>query len=216
MPAESEVDEALDRIAEYAEELNHVVQIRDNPNILQAEPNNQSAELELRGHQCEYEDHLYYVGAHEDWSHAILVYYLSLQQNVSAWIDEDEAMAIIEAAGLEGDGNPRMKAARYLLDNADLEESQAFGSYFTTVAADSSHFTQVHRTDSGIFRAYSIERKILPYEDNFSIRDYNEAATAVIGAGQKSNALAISSTGIRYDEENPAESAVDFGYRDSE
>lgn len=210
MPTEEEVDEALTTLAAYTEDLSHIIHNRGNPAILHGKPNEQIGEIEYRGHRCGNESEVYFIGLHPELRYGIVVYFLSLQQNVAEWITEEQAEMVLDAAGIENSGNDRMKAASYLIDNSDQDSADAFDSYFRTVAGGGDHYTQVHRTDNGTFQSFAIERRIFPYEDEFSISDFSDAIHSVIGNGQKASALTMSSVSLSFDEENPGESAVEF------
>lgn len=211
MPTTEEVEKGLSKIAEYVEDIGHVLISEDQSTFFRAKPNEEIGSITLRGHHCSNDDdEHYYILAHEELRQAYAVYYLSIQQNLAQLITEEEAQAIVEDAELAEEGDEEMIAASLMLENSDIENSQTFESNFTLITSGEGHYINTQQTENGRFRSYAIEARMYPYEDDFSIADFDEAVTAVIGVGQKSAVAVGQNLRYVYDEEVPSKSHVQF------
>lgn len=211
MPSEEEVTSVLESLAQFVVDIGDEVLHQDLERVLSGTLNKEVGELELRGHICNSNRVTYYIGAHQDFRGVLIAYHLSLTESIAAEFSKDQAESILD--GLPGDiqeGDPRILAAKYLIQEADPEEVRSFISYFRIYASDTNYHLNINQFDTSGLKGYSIERMIFPYEDRFTIKEFNDAVTTVISGGTRSSEILKRNVKLAIDEDNPTRSSITY------
>ena len=212
MPSEQEISDVLDTLAEYVTDIGDRVTHAYVEGILKATPNEEIGPIELRGHRCISDGEVYYIAAHPELRGVSIAYHLSLTENIANELSHEHAEAILNAVEIDvHESDPRMLASSYLLRDADRSDVQAFRSYFKIAAGGERYSTNLNVSDSGAFEGYGLERMIFPYEDDFSIEEFNDAVTTIVSSGSRTAEIIRRNVNLIVDEDEPANTEIIFG-----
>lgn len=212
MVPEQKVSDALDTLAGHVEDIGDRITHSHVEGIFETIPNDEIGPIQLRGHRCLSDDNVYYVAAHRDLRSVFIIYHFSLVETIANELTHEVAETVLSAVGIDGqESDPRMATASYLLEDAEQSEMQAFKSHFKIAASGESYLTNITATDSCAFGGYSLERMIFPYEDKFSIREFNDAVTAIVSGGVRSAEIVRQNLALAVDKDEPANTSINFG-----
>lgn len=209
LPSEEEVHETLGKLAGYVRDIGDRITHAHAEGVLKGTPNEEIGPLEFRGHRCISNDEVYYIAAHPEVRYVTVVYYLSFTENVARELSHEHAEAILEEAELDVHGSdPRMLAATYLLQSIDQAEVQSFKSYFRIAVGGENYLTTLNTSESGALEGYSLQHLIFPYEDSFSIKEFNDAVTTIVSSGMRSAEIVRRNLHLLSEDEDPAKTKV--------
>jgi hypothetical protein len=210
MASSEEFDEALDTIAEYVHGIGDEIS-EESVDALTAEIRGE--EYELTGHTCiGEEDSIYMIAGHPDLRFFYVVYALSVTGNVANQLDEEIVDELVESGDDIDDAERRRMAASILLERLPRGDMDALKAYTFMFLSSGHNNTLLHSDENGVFEYYTVENQIFPYEDGFSIREFQDAVQATVTGGRRGNHLLRRTLFIDKDENNPGESQINLNF----
>lgn len=208
MPTEEEFKVALDDIANYVQKIDDEITTRGSFSIEYEDQNNEIHEF--TGHRCLHKNTTYIIVGNDEFKYMSILSFMNVRQSIAQRISKEEAQEIIDENEEDEDIDGKKIAANELLQQADPEEMQAAISYIYAWLSGDNYLIEIQSTDTGAIAYMSMERKIFPYEDEFSIRELNNSITAVVSAGEKARNLVPRTITIAKQNNDPSEYELNF------
>lgn len=209
MPTESEIDEALSLVADYAESINFTVTQRDVNNLLVADE--ESGEIRFRGHILKYGDYTLRIGANPEVNEMPIVHHFSFLETVALELPEEHAKAVVEAVDVDlGETDPRMAAASYLIASVDEQKVREFNSRFKVDAINEQTVFTLTGDQEQHFTGYAVSKSIYPYRDSFSVKELGDAVVAVGEMAKRNNEIISQSIELDIRENDPTSTRLSF------
>ncbi|RZV05077.1 hypothetical protein BDK88_4316 [Natrinema hispanicum] len=210
MPSSEEFDQALDTIAEYVHAIGDEIS-EENVGSLTVEVRGE--EYELTGHTCVgEEDSVYMIAGHPDLEFFYVVYALSVTGNVANQLDESIVDGLLEGQEDLDDTVRKRRAAKMLLERLPRGDMDALKAYTFMFLSSGHNNTLLHSDENGVFEYYTVENQIFPYEDDFSIREVQDAVQSTVTGGRRGNHLLRRTLFIDKDEDDPSESEINLNF----
>jgi hypothetical protein len=201
MPTSSEFEAALETTAEYVRGIGDEISDKSVENVLSA--TERGEEYSLTGHRCiGDDDSLYIVAGHPELRHLYVVFALSVKQNVGSQLDDELVAALIEDEDDLDETEKMTKAGEILLERLPQEETEALKTYTFMFLTSSPSTGAIHTNEEGTFEYYSVENLIFPYEEEFGIKDFNDAVQSTVTNGRRGSRLLGRTIFVDRDEEN--------------
>lgn len=212
MPSQSEFEDKLDQLADYAESINDEVVESDVENIISQEYREE--EYELTGHHCLHGDSTYVVAGHPDQPYFVIMYFLSVVQNLARSLPQEVVDGIIidSESPAEGEMDRSMQAAYKLLEEIPPAEKQMYNLQTFLVISSSIVATSLITQEEHNLESVELGKKIFPYENRFRLSDYNDAVQAVVGAGTRTGTWISRTMNIDFDEDDPEDTTLSLNY----
>lgn len=209
MPDSKEFEQTLDQLATYVEDVGDEVQEKNVSGIFSMDF--QDSEYSFTGHRCTDGNSIYLVAGHQDHRFVSVLYFLSTLVNIGNQLDEETAKAVVETPPDE-EQELKEEAAEVLLNRVDRPEMEALKTYAFMFIAGSSHETNIYPNEEGSFIAFHTANMIFPYEEEFGIREFYNAVTSVLAAGERGNEILSRTIHVEKDEAEPSKSELNISF----
>ena len=201
MPTSSEFEDALEATAEYVRGIGDEISDESVENVLSVTERGEN--YSLTGHRCVGDNNsIYIVAGHPELRHFYVVYLLSVKQNVGNQLDDELIAALIEDEDDLDNAERVTKAGKVLLERLPQEETEALKTYTFLFLTSSPNTSIIHTSEEGTFEYYSVENLIFPYEEDFGLREFNEAVQRTVTNGRRGSRLLGRTIFVDRDEEN--------------
>lgn len=195
MPTESEFETAFERIEDVIERLGDSIETRHQDAV------------EVDGEHIEFRtiyaiedayDRPYYVVGRRDLELFGLVYefdFIGVLADVIETEDGKELFELDEFTSLDS-----RDAAKKVMNRVSDDDLNRLKFQLYTHLSNPQIFAEVRETDGGI-QGFVVERHVFPYEEDFSLSTFYDAAIAVVSTGEMGTRYLLNSFAIQVPDE---------------
>lgn len=205
VPTETELSDALDTLEEFVEKIGDNI-VESNTEVLNTRIGDEK--IILTGHVCRTDNHFYYVGGHEKLSGATVAFHYSIINNIATEIPKEHAIEVLNSAGIESqETDPRREAAQYLFGSIDVSQTRNLIDHLRIEKSEAdTHltFTEMEGHPTG----FSVQRMIFPYQDDFDLKEFYQAALAVVETGKKLSVVLRTHISLQINETDPRNTRI--------
>lgn len=194
-------EEVLDNLSRYVQKINDEITAESVEGI--AEITYHGEQIELTGHRCIHGAHIYTVAGHPEIEYFNIGYLISLAQNIGNRLPDGIVQRLVtDLDGVELE-DARYQAGVQLLDQVQRQSMDSFKLGLFLIASNTSTATTLENNDEGSLLAYSVSKKIFPYQEDFTISDFEEAAQTVVSTGSRARSVLARGIHLNVDQERP-------------
>lgn len=124
----------------------------------------------------------YQVVGHPGEAFFHVVFPFSVVNQLEGVITEDDALEILDETADAG-GDATHRAARTVLDQLDEDERDALVYNLVIVLSSEGAAFTLEYTESGVVAGFQVFAKVFPYEEQFSLAEFNRTVEAVVNTG---------------------------------
>jgi len=223
MPTQKKFEETLDTLEKYVEEIGDELVESNIEDIASGTVHDE--EYSLIGHHCEGDkESMYVVAGHPDLRFFTVLYFFSIERYVGTQLPDNQINDILnkdeksrsndETDFTDEERYHRQKqVGRLLIERLSDADRAALESYiFMMISSDNNKLFINTRKNS--INEFTIETRIFPYEERFSISFFYEAVESTVSAGRRGTSLMERTLFVQVDEEDPynTELELNFGW----
>lgn len=175
MPSTSDFEDAVNRLETAVENI--------GDEVLDGVDNDEGKQV---GHTCHHGDYKYLLHGSPDDQYFTIGFPFSIVNNVGEILDESSAKEILpDGKEVDEDESITTLAAYDILEGMSSENRQKFQYHLTQELSTTDTSFRIRHTDSGAITGFDVYREIFPYEEEFSLAEFNHSVQTVVNTGHK-------------------------------
>lgn len=135
------------------------------------------------GYQATHGSYVYNVVGEPGRHYFNVEFPFSIPHDLGSLLTEETALEIVDDGDLDGDTDVTTLAAYEILEQMSQENREKFRYELTTVLSSTDTAFTLRATDSGAITGFDISRRVFPYDEDFSLTEFNHSVQTVINSG---------------------------------